>query len=826
MPAQCAASMECCLILLQFAVVRAEYSTKFFLGLPTCLTTIFPPPDAGAMTQSVPTLRTKPSCFISYTHSGADFQSIKAFKDLLLALSEDSIEFVSDDRLIIGDKIPDHEALIEKVDAVIIILTEQYNQRISGRTGGVCREYIKILERLSNQEDRRKRLVKSAGGLEMAQPTKFTIFPIIFGGDLDRSCPEEIKGHVAGDFTAFRTFRDKTGRIKVQNREHYESTIKQIINRINFTHVGSTESFANTYEELFNLLFLETKHELIDSIMSDKIKSEIYVKTKAFRQVLDQYSLILVGRKGSGKTTITKQLMIQNKNRRYVPIEIDVDDFNLEFVHEFNLQPQLFSDIRSLQPQVKLFRAAWKIFIYVSSMILVAQKVEKDRFPHEIYEFCNSAIETEKYGADINKMFWPLFVWSYTKASDHIDQAISGARTSRTAFYSDVARSLDETNIFRSAIPKNIITLFDTMIEASNLRILITVDGFDTNFSDFRMRTIQEFGQSEEAKIRNRLELDWLRALLHVAIELKRGRSNLLLAKKIDFCLTVPKDRFLEIRDYEKDAIVYQNKVCDIFWSGFELFLMSRKRLESLAGFNTNDRKNLIGRLREVWRSKFRDIPEVVEIDFHGKTIRMETIIYILRHTFWRPRDFLVYLGKLIAYRDELRKWGRRLTSDLVRQTISDCTWEVVRREFINEFQTYCVNIEQIIGSFRKSKQIVAFEYLENTLASVPFHLQNRPEAMSDIFSKLDFLFEIGVLGILLDKEVFRGHKILTNIIFYFSDGDKIYKSIAREQLRHQKFVLHPIFCEWLSLHTADEDMVLQYSWEYLRKNDDLLAVP
>ena len=208
----------------------------------------------------------------------------------------------------------------------------------------------------------------------MAQPTRFAIFPVIFGGDLDRSCPGEIREYVVGNFLAFRGSRDKTGKLKIQNREHYESIIKKIIDRIAYATVGSTKSFANTYEELFNLLFLETKQELVDAIMSDEIKSQIYVKTRAFRQVLDQYSFILVGRKGSGKTTITKQLMLQNRKHHYVPIEINFDDFNLEIIHEFFAEPRLFSDIRSLQPQVKLFRAAWKIFIFMSSMVLVAQK--------------------------------------------------------------------------------------------------------------------------------------------------------------------------------------------------------------------------------------------------------------------------------------------------------------------------------------------------------------------------------------------------------------------------------------------------------------------
>jgi hypothetical protein len=514
------------------------------------------------MSQAAQTLPRKPRCFVSYTHEGADFQSLRAFENLLVALAGDTIEFIIDNQLEIGAKIPEHEALIEEVDAVIIILTEQYKRRIVSRAGGVYREYVKILGRLLEQEDGRKTLVATTdGGLEMAPPTKFVLLPILFAGDLDKSCPEELKGLLAGDFTAFRSLRDKRGRPKIQNKDYYEGLAKKIVDKIDYAHVGSTDSFAKTYEELFNLLFLETKHELV----VDQIRPEIYVKTKSFRQVRDQYAFVLVGRKGSGKTTITKQVMLQNRKYRYLPIEIDVDYFNLEYIYELNIQPQLSSDIRSLQPQVKLFRAAWKIFIFMSSMVLAINKLGKQQIPKDVYAFCADAIN-DICDPNIGKIFWPLFIWSYTKASDHIDKAIVGARTDSSGFFVDMARALDETNVFESAIPKNIVNSFEAvLLQSPNLRMLFTVDGFDTNFSDFRMKTIREFGHNEQAEVRNRLELDWLRALLQVVIELKRGRSGLRLADRIDFCLTVPKDRFLEIRDYEKDAIVYQNKVCDIF---------------------------------------------------------------------------------------------------------------------------------------------------------------------------------------------------------------------------------------------------------------------
>src|ERR1700731_1475099 len=97
------------------------------------------------MSQAPQTLPRKPRCFFSYTHEGADFQSLRAFENLLVALAGDTIEFIIVNQLEIGAKSPEHEGLIEEVDAVIIILTEQYKRRIVSRAGGVYREYVKIL---------------------------------------------------------------------------------------------------------------------------------------------------------------------------------------------------------------------------------------------------------------------------------------------------------------------------------------------------------------------------------------------------------------------------------------------------------------------------------------------------------------------------------------------------------------------------------------------------------------------------------------------------------------------------------------------------------
>jgi hypothetical protein len=94
-----------------------------------------------------------------------------------------------------------------------------------------------------------------------------------------------------------------------------------------------------------------------------------------------------------------------------------------------------------------------------------------------------------------------------------------------------------------------------------------------------------------------------------------------------------------------------------------------------------------------------------------------------------------------------------------------------------------------------------------------------------DIYEKIEFLFEIGFLGIELDNEIVRSRRHLTNLIYHFSDSDSIYKSLSKDQLSRLRFVIHPIFCEWLNLRTEGQRMILQYSWDYLRANDDALAV-
>lgn len=316
----------------------------------------------------------RPSCFISYAHAGADIDSISAIEANLKTFAEGKIDFYRDNRLKIGDSITEHERMLQTITSAILLLTPEYLQKIKNRTGGVYREFKIILQRLERAEERKRRIVAKPGSASKVNSLDhFVVFPILFSGSLDASCPEELKERLAGDFLQFRAHRNKNGKIFLtdQVKNKYNSVFEQIVGQIQFGFVSGTESFQHTYETLFNKLFLETKHELVDPSLPDAVKTEIYVKTRAYRQVKNQSAYILVGRKGSGKTTITKQLASEIGEGYFKSVDIYVDSFDLEYLFQLTLNPQLFSELRSLQPQVKLFRATWKVFVFLASMITI-----------------------------------------------------------------------------------------------------------------------------------------------------------------------------------------------------------------------------------------------------------------------------------------------------------------------------------------------------------------------------------------------------------------------------------------------------------------------
>jgi hypothetical protein len=357
------------------------------------------------------------------------------------------------------------------------------------------------------------------------------------------------------------------------------------------------------------------------------------------------------------------------------------------------------------------------------------------------------------------------------------------------------------------------------LMRTFNKRFLVTLDGFDTAFDRFRLDGIQ---LHDEEKMRRRayFEVDWLRSLLSLAIQ-ARSRGHDYFFSALDFCIAAPKDRFMEVIRVERDSYRQWQRWCTLHWSGIELSILLRKRLEVLAGIKTNKDLSPKERLEEVCRHKlFKDIPSTLEFEYNGKPCRMPLFMYVLRHTFWRPREVLVFYSAILALSDYMKRWDYKISTEVIRRCVKATTRQIIESEFINEFRSTVVNIGEIIRSFKKSKAVLPFESLRKLLIDVDFKFASGSLENTGVMEKIQFLYEIGFLGVKADVDLQHRYGLDMEHAFYFNEGSTLFFGTDEEDVRDWEFLIHPIFSEYLILDTIGQDLTLQYTWEYLHQRE------
>ena len=103
------------------------------------------------------------------------------------------------------------------------------------------------------------------------------------------------------------------------------------------------------------------------------------------------------------------------------------------------------------------------------------------------------------------------------------------------------------------------------------------------SFDGIPSRSFQ--ADAAQAAERTQFEVDWLRGLFHTIMKLRDEFFEKDLVDKIDFCVTVPKDRYMEARKADRDGFIYDDRMSYLDWRARELLLMIRKRLDVMNNF-------------------------------------------------------------------------------------------------------------------------------------------------------------------------------------------------------------------------------------------------
>jgi Cdc6-like AAA superfamily ATPase len=770
---------------------------------------------------------TKPTCFISYCRDHVDRDSINYLVQELRLKSRNTIDFLYDEELGLGKKLGTFMELIRVADAVIILLTPDYKLRTEDRLGGVYKEYTEILTRYNNEINI---------NIEKVNEPTLQLLPIIFSGNFERSCPKELKDNLCLDFSSYTARkRDNDGVLFVtkQIENMYSKDIRKIVSSIVASNAIRSPEIEASFDELKTVFFDTTKHEnLTGNPRFEGDDNGIFVKTYAYKKVKNQTSYLLIGRKGSGKSTIIDYLSRDIESKYNDPINININNFDLEYIYSLLTSRQTQNDLKAIITQVRFFESVWELFLYIICMNCILIESRQGRFNqgqlNHITTIRNFLLQlsTSTDAAEHDLDFVATFHWCYSKIIEQIEVAIKASRNSKPEFSYDLSRMLNPDVLLQNALKSSVLDAFNETLHKCEKSFLISLDGFDTAFEKFRISSQNLSTELTETWNRTRFEIDWLAGFTHVIMALKSSNKNTPLSCKVDFCATIPKDRFIEFSDEERDSYVYIGKNHEIRWSAIELTILLYKRLEKIAKYRTNRDNTPRQRLEEVLLKGFPYIPKETITTIDDQEYQLPIFIDVLRHSFWRPREMLIYFAQIIAVLKDMRRRDIDITQFTVSKCIADTTRQIIKSEFLSEFKRHCPNLQEIIGLFRRQKQILSYSDISLLIGGFPFKFIDKEEAILDIKIQLSFLYEIGFLGLEVATRTLTRLKLLNKDVFWFNAGDDPYEVLESEDFDDCQFVIHPVFCEYLDLDVKKQRLTMNFDWEYLMQQEIHVVAP
>lgn len=785
------------------------------------------------MTYRTLLVKTKPTCFISYCREGADYDSVHYLVQQLQDASGGQIDFLFDEHLVPGADLSEFMDAVKDADGIIILLTPQYKRRVEERHGGVYTEYSAIIERYDNEVSSANRKVTRNKSSQRFISSPFYLVPIVFSGTFPSSCPSELSSKLCIDFSDYRARRNKNGDLFVteETNRKYRRKIEEIVAVTHTHYIESTDDFLTSFEDILEKFFKTTKDEQNQgNPRLSNLLLDLFVKTHSFKRVQSQSSYLLIGRKGSGKSTITNRLAKSEQAKYKKHIDINVNKFGLEYIYAFINNPRNKNEQSVTVKQINTFEISWQIFLYACCIDAViadfrARKLTKEQSKDVriLIDFLSEIVAENIVEVELKHK--ALYRWCYVKIFEAKDQIIEEARNDLAEFSYDVSVNFESESLIERVVGSDILQAFKRILRSCKQRFLVSMDGFDTAFDEFRLGGRYVGNRVEESLSRVQFELDWLRGFLHVMEYMKSSQNKYPLGSLIDFCTMIPKDRFFEIKGNERDAYLYISKHHDIRWSGIELAIMLRKRLQLLGDYETPKDKTPQERLAYVLEHSFRFIPEETTITVAGRDYKLPLFIAVLRHTFWRPREILIYYAKIISVARDFRKRKIEITDFTISKCISDTTREIINTEFINEFQRHCTNLPDILALFRSKKQILTIDELKNILSDHKFDFIDKGEAVFSFNEQIDFLYEIGFLGFRADSGLKERLKLLHSDFFWFTVGDEAFNAIRLEEYTGCKAIIHPIFCEYLDLDTSNQDLTLNFGWNYLKQQESHMMI-
>lgn len=699
------------------------------------------------------------------------------------------------------------EKEIISCDSVVIFFSPEYKKIIDNRecTRGVYREYQLIKSKLKKEGD--------------------TIIEVLIQGDVKSAVTQEFSSKVAVDFSNGNIIgKTKSGKTVVRNSYKSEMTnlISTIIRKTTTARKRKDYNFESQ-EEKYESLFCDTKS-------NGKLPKECMYKTNAYTSIMAQRCAFIIGRKGSGKTTffeLLEKYEEDGKNKFFDKYKV-LKPINADCIDVYQIYTVLnkYKDDRRLFPKAKMLQLFWNIYVYFCGIYIVcleeACNITDDRqvIFHKVSNKIKKAFNIVSF--DVENIQETIFTQCVTMFEEFIRKHIVDFATA-DAFEASMVANFTVQNVFKKFLGRNLFNNFQLAVAKCEKRIMIALDGFDTLSEDFRIETnfmLQKENEKnrEEGLRRSEFERIFYRSLVKTIENMKH--SNDALIKDIHFCIVLPKDRLDQIETADRD--ISKVNFTDLSWDAIELLEVVVLRLEYIFEVPHKNSKDLWSRFSYIMKEYLPAIPESLGIDINGTIQKVPLFEYLLRISFWRPRDILKYVALLYNVNQNMENpQYNKVDMETVKLSLNNKADDIIKTEFYNEYDKVFLNLSKVMLEFYGKNIVLSAKELFSMLSKMAF-ITTFAFDCEKTLNKINLLYELGVLGLRVPSKIAKIKGIGSKWCFAFNEGLKPLELLEygfSPEVTEIKFVLNPIFSKKLALKFNTNEILGVYGKDYLIEN-------
>jgi hypothetical protein len=731
------------------------------------------------------------------------------------------------------------EKKILQVDLVIVLCTEQYKKIIDTRDANrhAFNEYgdVKILFNIA--------------------PHK--VCPLMLSGTVENSVPSDLREIEVYQLTNIRDIQkeqEKKNHNKVvlntYGKKQYKSVVDSIKGRLyhNYREYLIIYPAGKDSQQVYNDLFVFKES-------NNKLPEKCMIVPDAYSKMFADHKQFIVGRKGSGKSTFFEILVNKDSvkfNTTYKSLNvIKFDLFPIQQV--FSIWKEYTKDGEIYQIN-NVFDLFWEIYIFLYSVCIIGISMEYDPIHWKDDPRCEafqgiikqilSALNRKSLlqdHQDPEALFGEIGGTTCDIIEDFLAKGILD-RSTEKSFRGSILANMKSMIALYNYFGENCVKLYVQAIKKCKRYILFALDGFDSTSDDFRQRT-NMYLESKDENLRRDGEQrkDFLRdfdyRLVDTVNRLKSGGRKGIF-DVIDICIILPRDRYEVFR--VKDRDIAKKDFSFLNWDAFELMQMITLRLEYLRErlMNEPDLKNkypnflsqsvnisklsytnsadLYLRFVHCMQQLFPDIPLHINIDSIGK---IELFNYLLSLSMWRPRDIIKYFEKLFEISKRLHSMDctNEEINLAIRSGMSNTSITILDDEFIGEYKTVFRNIEDVLNCLRAAPLFLTGEEIKIRLNKIDFITTF---AIDDgtFSSKLRILYELGVIGVCVTREMMERFNLLSEHCFAFNQGSMPQRPVNFDE--STMCVFNPMFKSKLGLmpNFSKEGIIGNFSWSDIKK--------